>query len=94
MDTQKLANLLYPNAKPVEYWLEKYPPRELKRGAEVTRLAPSPTGYLHTGHAYSALINKLTAEKSGGIFYLRLEDTDQKRLIEHAGDIAYKMLVS
>ena len=94
MDTQKLANLLYPNAKPVEYWLEKYPPRELKRGAEVTRLAPSPTGYLHTGHAYSALINKLTAEKSGGIFYLRLEDTDQKRLIEHAGDIAYNMLVS
>ncbi len=94
MDTEKLAKLLYPNAKTTEYWLEKYPKRELKKGAEVTRLAPSPTGYLHTGHAYSALINKLTAKKSGGIFYLRLEDTDQKRLIDHAGDIAYHMLVS
>ncbi len=94
MDTQKLADLLYPNAKPIEYWLEKYPKRNLKRGAEVTRLAPSPTGYLHTGHAYSALINKLTAKKSDGVFYLRLEDTDQKRLIDNAGDIAYNMLVS
>ena len=94
MDTKLLANLLYPNAKDVNYWLEKYPKRELKRGAEVTRLAPSPTGYLHTGHAYSALINKLTARKTGGIFYLRLEDTDQKRLIDNAGDIAYNMLVS
>ena len=94
MDTQKLANLLYPDAKPIEYWLEKYPKRNLKRGVEVTRLAPSPTGYLHTGHAYSALINKLTAKKSDGVFYLRLEDTDQKRLIDNAGDIAYNMLVS
>ena len=51
MDTQKLADILYPHAKPIEYWLEKYPKRNLKRGVEVTRLAPSPTGYLHTGHA-------------------------------------------
>ena len=92
MDTKKLANLLYPNAKPIEYWLEKYPKRNLPQGAEVTRISPSPTGYLHIGHAYSALISKLTAMQTNGVFYFRLEDTDQKRLIDNAGDIAYNML--
>ena len=92
MDTIKLANLLYPNAKPIEYWLEKYPKRNLPQGAEVTRISPSPTGYLHIGHAYSALISKLTAMQTNGVFYFRLEDTDQKRLIDNAGDIAYNML--
>ena len=92
MDTKKLADLLYPNAKPIEYWLEKYPKRNLPNGAEVTRISPSPTGYLHIGHAYSALISKLTAMQTNGIFYFRLEDTDQKRLVENAGDIAYNML--
>lgn len=91
MDYQKLADLLYPNVKTtVDDLLKKYPRRELKEGAEATRLAPSPTGYLHTGHLYSALIDRLVAKD--GVFYIRLEDTDQKREVENAGTIACEML--
>ncbi len=93
MDNIKLANLLYPNIdKDIDYYLEFYKKRDLKDNAQVTRLAPSPTGYLHIGHLYSALISKRIAEQTDGIFYLRLEDTDNKRYIKGAGDIAYNML--
>lgn len=93
MDYQKLANLLYPNIKhDVKYYLNKFPKRNLPQGAEVTRLGPSPTGYLHIGHLYSALISRITATQTNGVFYLRLEDTDQKRYIDGAGDVAYDML--
>ena len=93
MDYKKLADLLYPNVKEtIDYYLKKYPKRQLKEGAEVMRIAPSPTGYLHTGHAYSAFISRATTRKTNGVFYFRLEDTDQKRLIENAGTIAYDML--
>lgn len=93
MDYNKLANLLYPNIKrDAHYYLAKYPKRELPQGAEVTRLGPSPTGYLHIGHLYSALISRITATQTNGVFYLRLEDTDQKRFIDGAGDVAYNML--
>ena len=93
MDYKKLANLLYPNVdKTIDYYLKKYPKRDLPKGAEVMRIAPSPTGYLHTGHAYSAFISRATTRKTNGVFYFRLEDTDQKRLIENAGTIAYDML--
>lgn len=93
MDFEKLADLLYPNVKyDVQYYLNKYPSRKIKDGAEVTRLAPSPTGFLHLGSLYSAMISNITAQKSGGVFYLRLEDTDRKRFIDGAGDIAYNML--
>jgi len=93
MDYQKLANLLYPNVEhDMDYYLNKYTKRDLPDGAEVTRLAPSPTGYLHLGHFYGALIDYLTAYKTNGIYYMRLEDTDQKREIEGAGQIAYDML--
>ena len=61
-------------------------------GQEVVRLAPSPTGYLHTGHLYSALLSRSLSSATDGIFYLRLEDTDQKREIENAGTIAYNVL--
>ena len=93
MDYKKLADLLFPNVnKSIDYYLDKYKKRDLKEGAQVTRIAPSPTGFLHLGTAYGALIDYLTAKKSNGVFYMRLEDTDQKREIKDAGQIAYDML--
>ena len=82
MDNKKLADLLYPDAKDVEFWFKKYPKRNLPDGAEVTRLAPSPTGFLHIGSVYTALFNSRIAHQTGGVCYLRIEDTDQKRLVE------------
>lgn len=77
-----LADLLFDkDIKDFEYYEEKYPHRGLKEGVKVTRLAPSPTGYLHLGVLYSALINRMAAGKDG-IFYLRIEDTDKKREVE------------
>ena len=88
MDYKKLANLLYPNNElTYEQALNKYQKRKLVDGQEVTRFAPSPTGFFHIGGLYSSLVGFLTAKKSGGVFYLRLEDTDQKRRIEGTGDI-------
>ena len=93
MDYKKLANLLFPEInKDINYYFEKYPKRKLEKNAQVTRIAPSPTGFLHLGTAYGALIDFLVAKKSNGVFYMRLEDTDQKREIENAGQIAYDML--
>ena len=93
MDYQKLANLLYKKTTTTpEYYLSIYPERKLPAGAEVTRLGPSPTGYLHTGHLFGAMIDKLTAEKTNGVFYLRIEDTDQVRKLDGAADVAYRML--
>ena len=93
MDYQRLANILYKKVTIApEYYMNIYPNRKLKPGAEVTRIAPSPTGFFHTGSLFVAMINKFIADKSNGIFYLRIEDTDQKRKIETASDIAYNML--
>ncbi|MHB0877761.1 MAG: glutamate--tRNA ligase [Anaerolineae bacterium] len=65
-----------------------YPPRQLPAGAEVTRVAPSPTGRPHIGTAFQALIDRALADQTGGLFLLRIEDTDRKRLVEEAvGDI-------
>lgn len=91
-EQEKIANLLYPNCKySVEEIEKKYPKRQIPAGAEVTRIAPSPTGFLHIGTAYIALIDKLIAGENG-VFYFRLEDTDKKREVENSGDIAYDML--
>ncbi|NCB48127.1 MAG: glutamate--tRNA ligase [Clostridia bacterium] len=93
VDNKKLANLLFPNVeKDAEYYLKNYRKRNIKAQAEVTRIAPSPTGYLHIGSVYGAFIDKLIAHHSGGIFFMRLEDTDAKREVENAGDIAFDML--
>lgn len=93
MDFKKLANLLYPNVdKDIDFYLNKYKKRDLPKGAEVTRIAPSPTGFLHLGTAYGVTIDYLSAKKSGGVFYMRLEDTDQKREVDNAGEIAFDML--
>ena len=95
MDYVKLANLLYPEVdKDINYYFSKYPNRELSAGAEVTRFAPSPTGYLHFGGLFQAVINYFVAKNTHGVFYLRLEDTDQKRQILDAGTALYYALTS
>ncbi len=78
-----LAELLLPNIdKTPEYYENMYPPRNLDEGARVTRVAPSPTGYLHLGTLFTSLVNRITATSTGGIFYTRIEDTDKKREVE------------
>ncbi len=85
MSREKLANLIFKEElKTPQYYLEKYPERNLKEGARVVRYAPSPTGFQHIGGVYAALINERLAHQSEGIFYLRIEDTDQKREVEGA----------
>ena len=84
MDYKDLADLIFPDARDVSYYEEKYPRRELKEGAIVTRFAPSPTGFVHIGGLYQSLIAKKIAKQTDGIFFLRIEDTDQKREIENA----------
>lgn len=80
MDYEYLASLLYPDVVMTPEMLEeKYPPRKLPEGAAVTRFAPSPTGYVHFGGLYQAMTDERIAHRSGGIFYLRIEDTDRKR---------------
>lgn len=84
MDYKELANLIFPDVKDISYYEEMYPERNLPEGAVVTRFAPSPTGYVHIGGLYQSIVAKMVAEKTGGVFYLRIEDTDQKRLEENA----------
>ena len=94
MDLNKLANALIPdeNVKPLEYYEEKYPERNLPKGAQVTRLAPSPTGFMHLGNLFVALANERIAHQSGGVFYLRIEDTDEKRKVEGAVEVIHTSL--
>ena len=78
-----MAELLLPHIdKSPEYFEEMYPNRNLPEGARVTRIAPSPTGYLHLGTLFAALVNRITATSTGGVFFTRIEDTDKKREIE------------
>ena len=83
MDYKDLANLIFPDAKDISYYEEKYPERNLKEGAIVTRYGPSPTGFMHIGGLYQAAIAKKLATQTDGVFFLRIEDTDQKREIEN-----------
>ena len=83
MDYKDLANLIFPDAKPIEYYEKMYPERELEEGAIVTRFAPSPTGFVHIGGLYQALAARTAAKKTKGVFFLRVEDTDQKREVEN-----------
>lgn len=94
MDLNKLADALIPdeNVKPLSYYEEKYPVRDLPEGAQVTRLAPSPTGFMHLGNLFVALANERVAHQSGGVFYLRIEDTDEKRKVEGAVDVIHASL--
>ena len=81
MDNKDLANLIFPDVKDYTYYEEKYKARNLPEGAIVTRFAPSPTGFVHIGGIYQSLIAKSMA-KDDGIFFVRIEDTDQKREVE------------
>ena len=93
MDYKKLADLLFADNKlTVEEIEKRYPKRELKDGACVTRFAPSPTGYMHLGGFFQALIDYNIAKRSGGVFMLRIEDTDQKREISGASAIIMGIL--
>ena len=79
-DCKKIAELIFSDVdKSTEYYEELYPVRALPEGARVTRFAPSPTGYLHFGGLYAGFASKLTADTTGGVFMLRIEDTDKKR---------------
>ena len=79
----ELAELLFPNIKhDREYYEAKYPERDLPEGAMVTRYGPSPTGSVHLGNLLSAFADMVYARQSNGSFFLRIEDTDQKRMVE------------
>lgn len=85
MDSIGLSQLIYPDiTRTPEDYEEMYPPRELPEEAMVTRLGPSPTGFIHLGNLYGAFVDERLAHQSGGVFYLRIEDTDDKRFVENA----------
>jgi len=94
MDLKKLAKTLIPDDDllPLEEYEKLYPERQLPKGAEVTRLAPSPTGFIHLGNLYSALADERAAHTTGGIFYLRIEDTDLKRKVDGAVESVIRSL--
>ena len=93
MNTELLAELLFPHiTKSVEDYESQYPPRNLPEGAKVTRFAPSPTGFVHFGGMYQVMIGERLAHQSGGVFYLRIEDTDAKREVEGAAQGVIKTL--
>ncbi len=81
---KELADLMFPNVtKTIEDYEMMYPKRNLKEGARVTRFAPSPTGFVHMGSLLSAFEDYKAARDTDGVFYLRIEDTDQKRSVEN-----------
>ena len=93
MDYKKLTDLIFDKPLPsLEEIFEKYPKRELKEGSKVTRMAPSPTGFMHLGNLYAALTNERLAHLGDGILYLRIEDTDQKREVEGGVEAIIKAL--
>lgn len=93
MTNEDLANLIFPNiTKTIEDYEKEYPERNLEKGACVTRFAPSPTGFMHLGGLFQALIDFNIARQSGGIFYLRNEDTDKLREVEGATELIMEVL--
>lgn len=85
MDYKKLAELLFTEElESPEYYEEIYPERDLPQDAKVTRLGPSPTGFIHLGNLFGAFADERLAHQSGGVFFLRIEDTDDKREVEGA----------
>lgn len=93
MDYNKLADLIFPHiSQTPEDYEALYPARQLPQGAKVTRLGPSPTGFIHLGNLYGAFVDERLAHQSGGRFYLRIEDTDDKRYVEGAVEIIINSL--
>lgn len=92
-DFEKLAELLFPHITEAPSDIEnKFPKRELPEGAKVTRFAPSPTGFVHFGGLFPSTVGERLAHQSGGVFYLRIEDTDAKREVEGAAEGLIKTL--
>ena len=95
MDYNHLAELLFPNIKETPEDMEKrFPRRELPEGAVVSRFAPSPTGFVHFGGLFPSTVAERLAHQSGGVFYLRIEDTDAKREVEGAAEGLIKTLAT
>lgn len=93
MNYEKLAEILFPQVeKSPEEYEAMFPPRNLPKDAKVTRLGPSPTGFIHLGNLFGAFADERLAHQSGGVFFLRIEDTDDKRYVEGAVDIIINSL--
>ena len=93
MDFNRLAELLFPHIKDTPADMEaRYPARQLPEGAKVTRFAPSPTGFVHFGGLFPSTVGERLAHQSGGVFFLRIEDTDAKREVEGAAEGLIKTL--
>ena len=93
MTTKDLSELIFPNiTKTIEDYEKIYPERDLGENAKVTRFAPSPTGFMHIGNLLSATIDYMIAQNSGGLFYLRNEDTDTARTVEGSVEAIYHIL--
>lgn len=92
INDKQLADFLYPDSLPLEETLSNYPPRNLPEGAMVTRLGPSPTGFIHLGNLYGAFLDEKLAQQSGGVAFLRIEDTDEKRRVEGAEEMLINVL--
>ncbi len=87
IDYTRLADLLFPAVTETPAEVEaKFPPRDLPEGAKVTRFAPSPTGFVHFGGLFPVMVGERLAHQSGGVFYLRIEDTDAKREVPGAAE--------
>ena len=90
---KELSELLFPNIKnDINYYLEMYPKRNIRDKAIVTRFAPSPTGFIHIGSLYTAFICNQFAKETDGVYFLRIEDTDQKRKIDDGINLMLKDL--
>ena len=88
MSFERLAELLFPDVeRDADDYERLYPERKLPEGAKVTRIAPSPTGFIHLGNLYGALTDERLAHQSGGIFFLRIEDTDAKREVANGAEM-------
>ncbi len=93
MDYQRIADLLFPNVTLTPADVEaRYPERVLPEGAKVTRLSPSPTGFIHLGGLYQAILGEFLAHQDGGVYYLRIEDTDSKREVPGAAEALVETL--
>ena len=93
MSKEKLADLLFPHVTETLSDLEsRYPMRDLLEGEMITRLGPSPTGFIHLGNLYGAFADERLAHQSNGKFLLRIEDTDDKRKVDGAETLIIKSL--
>ena len=93
MDNTKLAELLFPDVRMTPEQLEDlYPKRDLPEGAIVSRMAPSPTGFVHLGNLVQGLTSERLSHQSGGVLFLRVEDTDSKREVPGAVEILINSL--